>query len=89
MKLVNMFDGVRINKIEHGKQVITKADTKSGGVAFYDGASATPADVEARQWIDAVLNDKQPTVLPEQALVVSQILEAIYESARTGKTIEF
>jgi predicted dehydrogenase len=33
------------------------------------------------------VNDKSPLVLPEQALVVTQILEAIYESARTGKAV--
>ena len=41
------------------------------------------------QWINAILEDKQPLVLPEQALVVTEILEAIYTSARTGKAVEF
>ena len=41
------------------------------------------------QWIDAVVNDTDPTVLPEQALVVSEILEAIYTSYKTGKTVYF
>ena len=40
-------------------------------------------------WIDAVVNDKQPVVLPEQAMVVSQLLEAIYESAASGKAVYF
>lgn len=85
----DMRDGLRMNSVQYGKQVVTKPDLSAGGVAFYDGASAAPEDLEARQWIDAVLNDKEPLVKPEQALVVTQILEAIYESARTGKTIEF
>ena len=51
--------------------------------------SDNPSEFEAKQWIDAVANDTQPTVLPEQALTVTKILEAVYESARTGKTIEF
>jgi predicted dehydrogenase len=42
-----------------------------------------------RTWIDAVLNDKDVLVKPEQALVVSEILEAIYESSRTGKAVYF
>ena len=84
----DMRDGLRMNSVQYGKQVVTKPDLSAGGVAFYDGASAAPEDLEARQWIDAVLNDKEPLVKPEQALVVTQILEAIYESARTGKTIE-
>ena len=34
-------------------------------------------------------NGKPLTVEPEQALVVTQILEAVYESAKTGKTVYF
>ena len=49
----------------------------------------TAAEAEARQWIDAILSGGQPVVLPEQALVVSEILEAIYESAKTGKPVYF
>ena len=63
---------------------------KTGGVAFYDGAKAEPpAFAEARQWLKALRDGTKPCVLPEQALVVSQILEAIYESYKTGKTIYF
>jgi predicted dehydrogenase len=40
-------------------------------------------------WIDAIVNDKEVTVKPEQALVVTEILEAIYESAATGKPVYF
>ena len=34
-----------------------------------------------------MLNDSEPLVKPEQALVVTKILEAIYKSAQTGKEI--
>jgi predicted dehydrogenase len=61
----------------------------SGGVAFYEGNSMSPADVEARRWIDAVKNDTDPVVLPQQACVVSEILEAIYKSAETGQPVYF
>lgn len=40
-----------------------------------------------RKWIEAIENDQEPVVTPKQALVVSQILEALYESARTGKAV--
>ena len=86
---VDFHDGLRINKVEYGRQVIQKVDCEVGGVAFFDGNSASESDIEAKQWIDAVVNDTDPLVKPEQAFVVSQILEAIYESAKTGKTIEF
>ena len=56
----------------------------------YEGTiKANAAVAEARQWIDAILNDTDPCVLPEQACVVSEILEAIYESAETGKPVYF
>ncbi len=42
-----------------------------------------------RKWIEAIDQDLEPVVTPKQALVVSQILEAVYESARTGKAIYF
>ena len=45
-------------------------------------------DAEATQWIDCILNDTEPLVKPEQAFVVTQILEAIYKSAETGKPVE-
>ena len=69
-----------INKVELNRQVVTEVDTSAGGVAFYDGASVTPQLTEAINWIKCIVDDTDPVVLPEQALVVSQILEAIYDS---------
>ena len=36
---------------------------------------------------EAILNDTDPLVKPEQAFVVTRILGAIYRSAETGKEI--
>ncbi|MBR4950015.1 MAG: Gfo/Idh/MocA family oxidoreductase [Clostridia bacterium] len=80
---------LKVNKIELGHQTETIVDTSAGGVAFYDGAGASSSDVEAANWIKAVIDDTQPYVLPEQACVVSEILEAIYESSKTGKPVYF
>ena len=80
---------LRINKVEMGRQVVTSVDCSAGGVAFYAGGSMTPAEAEARAWIDAIVNDTPQVVLPEQAMVVSQILEAIYVSSETGKPVFF
>ena len=82
-------DKLTINKVELGRQVKTDVDTSAGGVAFYSGAAETPALTEAVSWINCILNDTDPVVLPEQALVVSQILEAIYTSSKTGKPVYF
>ena len=87
---LDMNDGIRINGIRHGRQYVLKPDLCAGGVAFYEGSNgAKPEDREAALWIDAVVNDKPPFVLPEQAYAVSQILEGIYISARTGEPYYF
>ena len=84
-----MKDGLRINGENFGKLYTTKAELELGGVAFYGGKKETDSEREARLWIDAILNDTDPIVMPEQALVVTQILEAIYKSAKTGKAVYF
>ncbi|MDD5602585.1 MAG: Gfo/Idh/MocA family oxidoreductase [Eubacteriales bacterium] len=81
--------GVTINKCEFNRQVEIKPNLSSGGVAFYEGVSGSPAEVEARRWINAVKNSGEIIVKPEQACVVSEILEAIYTSSKTGKPVYF
>ena len=85
----DMDDGVRLNLAKYGKLTTIKPELGAGGVAFYDGEEVSAADLEARQWIDAVINDKEPCVKPEQAICVTRILEAIYKSAKDGKEIVF
>ena len=85
----DMKDGLRINGENLGRLYETKVDFGCSGVAFNEGISEDPSDMEARQWIDCILNDKQPVVKPDQALVVTEILEAIYESSKTGKPVYF
>lgn len=80
---------LKINRVELDRQTETHVDTSAGGVAFYSGAQGTPPEVEAAAWIRAIVEDTDPVVLPEQAAVVSEILEAIYQSARTGKAVYF
>lgn len=83
-------DGLRINGEEYSKLYVKKIEMSGAGVDFFAGTTDNdPAATEAQQWINAILNDTDPTVLPEQALVVSEILEAIYTSAKTGKAVYF
>lgn len=86
---VDMNDGVRENGIVNGKQFVLRPELSAGGVAFYDGVSETPELREQRTWIDAILYNKDPIVLPEQAFVVTQILEGIYKSAASGTVHHF
>jgi predicted dehydrogenase len=85
----DMKDGLRINGEEFGKLYVKQPELLAGGVAFYGGQEEADYEREARLWIDNIIHDTTPVVLPEQALVVTEILEAIYESARTGKTVYF
>ena len=84
----DMFDGLRINGEKYGKLWLNKVDTEMGGVAFYEGASSKPEDTEAATFYSAVLEGTPLRVLPEQALVVTEILDAIYRSAKSGQAIK-
>lgn len=85
----DMKDGLRINGEMNGRLYTTKIDLSSGGVAFYEGKAEDAADLEARLWIESIINNAEPVVKPEEAYVVSQILEAIYTSSKTGKPVYF
>ena len=83
-------DQARLNYIKHQRQCIEIPDLDAGGAAFFAAKSdGSPAEIEAANWINAILTDTDPVVLPRQALVVTRILEAIYESAKTGKPVYF
>lgn len=45
--------------------------------------------MEAKLWVDALMGRGELFVKPEEAFVVSKILDAVYRSAETGKTIYF
>ena len=86
----DMFDGLRINGIRQNLQYTLKPDFNAAGAAFFDGvASRDPSVIEAAQWIDAIINDKEPCVTPEQAYTVTRILEGIYTSSKTGDIFRF
>jgi len=85
----DMKNGLRINGENKGTMYVQNIQTDGGGVAYFDSKGVDLAFEEAKSWINAVRNDTDPIVLPEQALVVSEILEAIYESAKTGQPVTF
>ncbi|MNE48740.1 putative oxidoreductase YcjS [compost metagenome] len=85
----DMEKGLRINGEAYGKTYEKHIGLDAAGVDFYDGAGDDPALAEAVQWIDSIINDTEPVVKPEQALVVTRILEAIYKSSETGMPVFF
>jgi predicted dehydrogenase len=85
----DMRDGVRINGDDFGRLYEKKPNMSSGGVAFYEGATDDPGVNEQMTFINAIEKGTPLVVLPEQACVVTEILEAIYKSAKTGKLVTF
>ena len=85
----DMKDGLRINKVKHNRQIVEKVDLNGGGVAFFDSVGGRPEDLEQKVFVDAINKGTDLVVKPEQAMVVTQILEAIYESSKTNKPVYF
>jgi len=76
-----------------GDELITSIPDFGGA---YFGAShgrgntfAVLGALEAQQWIRAIKDDTDPLVTPEQACVVTEILDAIYRSAASGEPVYF
>lgn len=82
-------DGLRINGEKHGRLYTEKIDLNACGGEFNDLRGLGPGEIEAKLWIDAIVNDTDPVVKMEQALVVCEILDAIYESSETGQPVYF
>lgn len=81
-------DELIYNTVEHN-QLMEKTISPAGVVDFFEGGAAAEAVREQEQWLNAILNDTDPLVRPEQAFVVTQILEGIYKSSETGKEVFF
>ncbi len=82
-------DTVRINGEKDGSLFITDVKPNSTARDLFHGQNLTAEEYEAKQWIYSVVNNVPPLTKPEQACVVSRVIEAIYESAKTGKPVYF
>lgn len=85
----DMKDGLRINKVKYNKQIVEKPALDADGVPFFDATGEEPSLIEQETFYNAVMNGGEVVVKPEQAYVVTQILEAIYKSASTGEVVKF
>mgnify|MGYP000193906056 CR=1 FL=1 len=85
----DMRGGLHLNYVKYGRPCIETPNFEAGGAAFFEGATSDPSELEARAFINAIINDTEVSTKPEQALVVTQILEGIYESAKQGKPFYF
>jgi predicted dehydrogenase len=70
-------------------QLMEEKVSAGGNIAYFEGGSSEPGVIDNRQWLNAILNDTEPLVKPEEALVVTRVLEAIYKSAEAHEEIKF
>lgn len=78
-----------VNKIMGGKQVDMEVNSSAGGVDFFPGRNVSSTDIECKIFLDAIEGKGELVVKPEQAFMVTKILDAIYKSAESGKQIIF
>lgn len=81
-------DELWFNHVRHGKM---SEETLSGEalVDYFEGVNEPAGVLEAQAWVDAILNDKDPVVKPEEAFKVTQILDAIYKASAEKITVTF
>ncbi|MBU3101132.1 MULTISPECIES: Gfo/Idh/MocA family protein [Clostridium] len=76
------------NRAHHG-MLVEEKNSAAGSISFFEGSASSPEMVEAKQWLEAIKNNTEPLVKPEQAFIVTKILDYIYKSAALGKEIIF
>lgn len=87
---VDFNDGVRVNTVKHDKMIVEKPNIYLEGIPLMERPASDDAVlVEAECFIDTIKNGAENITKPEQAMVVTRILDAIYESGRTGKAVYF
>ena len=80
-----------INRAENGELVTITPDGPGGfyGTPKFKDYMVGAAVRETNQWLRSITEDEDPVVMPEQACIVTRILEAVLQSSQTGKTIYF
>jgi predicted dehydrogenase len=86
---IELRDGIRVNGERDGKLFAESHSPDFHDRDYFKDMDIIPEQYEARQWIQSIVEDTEPLVKPEEACVVSEIIEAIYKSAKTGKTVYF
>ncbi len=78
----DMLDGLHVNGEDLSQLYVKNVDLPKSK----EGWGPT---LEMRTWLDSIIHDTELVVKPEQALVVSEIIEGLYQSAKTGQPYLF
>lgn len=70
-------------------QLMEEKISSVGQVAFFGSDASEEGILDNRQWLEAIINDGEPLVKPEEALTVTKILESIYKADAQNKEIRF
>ena len=77
------------NRSRNG-QLMQETITPAGQVAYFaGGGGGEEGMIDNRQWLEAIQKGTSPLVKPEQALVVTRILDNIYVAAAQNREVRF
>lgn len=76
------------NHTRHGKMTHEQLSGEAL-VDYFEGVNEPAGVIEVKQWLNAIINDTEPCVKPEEAFRVTQILDAIYKASESNSTIKF
>lgn len=71
---------LKVNKAAHEMLTTWKPD-------WLPGEKDNPGDVQTADFVDAIREGRSPVSRPEQALQVTEIVDAIYRSAEAGRAV--
>ena len=83
----NVKDREIAKAIESAEENAMKAKYSVGGSAASDPALSTGHGSVVNNLINAIYNNTDPMIVPTEGIKAVKIVNAIYESARTGKTV--
>ena len=86
---LDTYDGVRLNHVVAGQSSVTMVGEKVNEYIPGFGDTQSPPSREHEIWVAALRGEEELFVLPEQALVVTKVLDAIYKSSTTNKAVYF
>lgn len=66
-----------------------KVQTGAKNRDYFKNSNFNPEEYEQHQWYSAIREGTELLTKPEEAAVVTKIIEAIYKSAETGKAVYF